>query len=148
VIISPVLQTLIQGGIFVKKFLAITLSLIFALSLSACGIGSGDMDSSSNQENRDNRDNIMSDSGISSQMSDILDSTATANIISRDRAIEIALNQAGLKQTDIRDLDTELDRDYNGSFWEVDFEAGEYEYSYDINAETEAITDFHREPID
>lgn len=65
--------------------------------------------------------------------------------ITRDKAIELALNHAKLTRTQVRDLETELDRERTGVFWEVDFESGGYEYSYDINAETEAIAKVEKE---
>ena len=65
--------------------------------------------------------------------------------ITRDKAIELALNHAKLTRTQVRDLETELDRERTGVFWEVDFESGGYEYSYDINAETEAIAKAEKE---
>jgi len=141
-IFTPFLQTLIQGGIIVKKFLPIIIALILALSLSACGFG---MDNSTDKESRNN---IMSDSIISSQISETLDSATTANFISRERAIEIALKNAGLQQADVYDLDAELDRETGGTFWDVDFEAGDYEYSYDIDAKTEKIIHSYKEPRD
>ena len=125
-----------------KKIFAITLSLIFAVSLSACGI------SSDNSTNRKGRNNTMSDSMLSSQMSDIFDSAASDTFITRDRAIEIALKEAGLKREDVYDLDAELDREQNGTYWDVDFDSGDYEYSYDIDAKTEKIANSHREPRD
>jgi uncharacterized membrane protein YkoI len=125
-----------------KKIFAIMLSLIFAVSLSACGFGSD------NNADSKSRSNIMSDSIISSQMSDTIDSNTTETLITRDRAIELALKEAGLKREDVYDLEADLDREQNGTYWEVDFDSGNYEYSYDIDAKTEKIANSHREPRD
>lgn len=125
-----------------KKIFAIMLSLILAVSLSACGFGSD------NNADSKSRSNIMSDSIISSQMSDTIDSNTTETLITRDRAIEIALKEAGLKREDVYDLEADLDREQNGTYWEVDFDSGNYEYSYDIDAKTEKIANSHREPRD
>ena len=125
-----------------KKIFAIMLSLIFAVSLSACGF------SSDNNADSKAKSNIMSDSIISSQMSDTIDSNTTETLITRDRAIEIALKEAGLKREDVYDLEADLDREQNGTYWEVDFDSGNYEYSYDIDAKTEKIANSHREPRD
>lgn len=125
-----------------KKIFAIMLSLIFAISLSACGFGSD------NNADSKSRSNIMSDSIISSQMSDTIDSNTTETLITRDRAIELALKEAGLKREDVYDLEADLDREQNGTYWEVDFDSGNYEYSYDIDAKTEKIANSHREPRD
>ena len=66
-------------------------------------------------------------------------SDATQSAIGRDRAIELALNHAGLNKADVRDLEAELDRERGGTYWEVDFEYGGYDYSYDLNAQTGEI---------
>lgn len=125
-----------------KKIFAIMLSLILAVSLSACGFGSD------NNADSKSRSNIMSDSIISSQMSDTIESNTTETLITRDRAIEIALKEAGLKREDVYDLEADLDREQNGTYWEVDFDSGNYEYSYDIDAKTEKIANSHHEPRD
>lgn len=69
----------------------------------------------------------------------------TKVIITRDRAVEIALSHAGIKSADVRELDAELDKEKNGSIWEVDFETKEHEYSYNINAVTEEIITSEKE---
>ena len=69
----------------------------------------------------------------------------TSAAISRDRAIELALDNAGLTADEVRDLEAELDRERSGIYWEVDFEAGGYEYSYDIDSATGEIVRVDRE---
>lgn len=54
--------------------------------------------------------------------------------ITRDEALNIALADAGLKKADVRDIDVELDYERSLKVYEVDFESGGFEYSYDINA--------------
>lgn len=97
---------------YYEKILAISIVLIVALALSACG-GRAVNDSSST--------------------------------ITRERALEIALDKAGVKQSDICDLDIDLDRERGTTVWEVDFDHGNLEYSYDIDAETGDITKVERE---
>ena len=58
----------------------------------------------------------------------------TEQTISKERAIEIALQAAGLTKEAVSDLEAELDKERNGLFWEVSFETREREYSYEINA--------------
>lgn len=72
--------------------------------------------------------------------------TVTTTLITRDRAIEIALQAAGLARADVRDLEAETEREQNGVFWEVEFEAGGYDYTYDIHAENGSIINQKREP--
>ena len=72
--------------------------------------------------------------------------TVTTTLITRDRAIEIALQAAGLARADVQDLEAETEREQNGVFWEVEFEAGGYDYTYDIHAENGSIINQKREP--
>ena len=65
--------------------------------------------------------------------------------ITRERALEIALEEAGVAETDIWDLDIELDQERGAKVWEIDFEHGNMEYSYDVNAESGDITKVERE---
>lgn len=69
-------------------------------------------------------------------------------LISRDRAIEIALLQAGLERSQVFDLEAELDRERGGVLWEVDFDTLQYEYSYDINAYDGTVVKTDRERND
>lgn len=62
--------------------------------------------------------------------------SAENELISRDKAIETALKDAGLAKTDVYDLEAELDYEFYGTFWEVSFDTREHEYSYDLNAKT------------
>ena len=68
-----------------------------------------------------------------------------SKLISKDKAVEIALKKAGLDKKSVFDLDAELDREREGVLWEVDFETKEYEYSYDINAYDGTVVNSKRE---
>lgn len=63
----------------------------------------------------------------------------STDYISRDKAKSIALNDAGLKESKIKQLEVELDKDDNK--YEVDFEYNGKEYSYEINAVSGKIID-------
>ena len=54
--------------------------------------------------------------------------------IGRDKAISIALDSAGVKQADVRDLETEMDYEGGVMVYEVEFETADAEYEFDINA--------------
>ena len=69
----------------------------------------------------------------------------SSELISKDKAVEIALKKAGLDKKSVFDLDAELDREREGVIWEVDFETREYEYSYDINAYDGTVLNSERE---
>ena len=50
------------------------------------------------------------------------------------QAKKIALDHAGVKQADARDLEAELDWENGKEIYEVSFEAGGYDYDYEIDA--------------
>lgn len=70
---------------------------------------------------------------------DVITNNQSTNYISRDKAKSIALNDAGLKESKVRQLEVELDKEDNK--YEVDFEYNGKEYSYEINATTGKIID-------
>lgn len=65
--------------------------------------------------------------------------------LSADEALDIALEQAGVTRADIRDLENNLDTENGVLVYEIDFEAGNTEYSYDVNATTGEITERDRD---
>ncbi len=105
-----------------KKFIASILSLVIILALSACGAASG-----SAKENPPIENNIAAKDGEKSSLPE-------ENLISRDRAIELALEKAGISREEIYDLDAELDIEKGVKCWEIDFESDGREYEYEINA--------------
>lgn len=70
---------------------------------------------------------------------DVITNNQSTNYISRDKAKSIALNDAGLNESKVRQLEVELDKEDNK--YEVDFEYNGKEYSYEINAITGKIID-------
>ena len=65
--------------------------------------------------------------------------SGTVQDIGYAKAKSIALNHAGVSETQAYDMDVELD-DEDGTFvYEVEFKSGGMEYSYEINAATGAI---------
>lgn len=70
---------------------------------------------------------------------DVITNNQSTNYISRDKAKSIALNDAGLKESKVKQLEVELDKEDNK--YEVDFEYNGKEYSYEINATTGKIID-------
>ena len=105
-----------------KRIIAFLIISILILSLSACA---------NNVSKPATIQNASSNEGLAQNNS--------AKIITREEALEIALKEAGLKQADIYDIDVEFDKEFGTGVWEVDFESGNLEYSYDINAQTGAI---------
>lgn len=69
----------------------------------------------------------------------------TSALISIDKARSIALNHAGLKESDIKQKKIEVERDDGIYKYEFEFTYGKYEYEYEINAKTGAIIDYEKE---
>ena len=132
-----------------KKLFALLLTLTFVLTLSACNNEGGTVKEQSAAtppqsvvESKDNADSQLTQPTESTDMQ----TQSNPELITRERAIELALSHAGLlHRSDIYDLDAEHDREYGGVFWEVDFENGGYDYSYEINAVTEEIVRHQKE---
>lgn len=123
-----------------KKLSALILTLVFVLTLSACGTNVSD--------NKDqNQSGTLSDPLITDSEQSAVSGNAsdTAELISRDKAIEIALSHAKFEQKDVINLTADLDREYGVSEWEVEFDKDGFEYSYDINASTGEIINSNKE---
>ena len=128
-----------------KKIIALALSLVFALSLAACS--RRDMD--------DTKSDMSSmTSSVKDKAESVTDKTESAAKNAADKAegsmklmakitakeaVEKALSHAGLKESEVTDIDTDLDRDNGVLVYEVDFNHGSTEYDYDIDAQTGEI---------
>ena len=65
--------------------------------------------------------------------------------LSKEDAIDIALEHAGLPRDQIRRLECEYDRDQGRPEWDIEFDCGGFEYSYEIHAETGVILEWDKE---
>lgn len=65
--------------------------------------------------------------------------------LSKTEARDIALKHAGLKASEVRDLEVELDRDDGKVHYDVDFEKDGYDYDYEIDAYSGKILKSHKE---
>lgn len=61
--------------------------------------------------------------------------------LTADEALDIALERAGVTKDSISNLESVLDTENGVLVYEIDFDAGNTEYSYDVNAETGAIVE-------
>lgn len=129
-----------------KKALAMILTAILALSLISCNNNSTTLKETDNNDTTVKADgtnieapdsNGKNDSDLSSSATpespDIL-GESEGELITRERAIELALEKAGLSADAVFDMDAELERERGNVYWEVDFDTREYEYSYVIDA--------------
>jgi len=113
------------------KLTALFTALVLALTLSACAIEPAVPSESALQPSENQP---VSTGGQAS--TDKKTASQTETLLTRDEAIAIALNDAGLDKSAIRDLDAERDYERGATVWEVDFDAGYLEYSYILDAQT------------
>lgn len=73
-----------------------------------------------------------SESDDSSPVSDI-------DYITREEAVGIALEHAGVKESEAYELECERDIERGITVYEVEFESGSYDYNYKVNVETGAV---------
>ena len=67
---------------------------------------------------------------------------ATTGAVTKDQALQIALNHAGLTKNDVMFSNVKKDYDDGMEIWEVKFHQGFYEYNYDIAVANGQIVDF------
>ena len=67
---------------------------------------------------------------------------AESGYIGESKAKQIALAHAGVSEGSIREFECELDREDGIMVYEIDFECGNYEYEYEINAATGEIVKY------
>lgn len=70
---------------------------------------------------------------------------STTGPMLQEEAVAIALAHAGYTADQVRELEVEKDREKGVLLFEVDFEAGGYEYEYKIHAETGEILHTEKE---
>ena len=124
-----------------KNLFALLLTAVLLFSLSACDNYAGEADKNSTPAPQSTPSDIQTDNINPSAPTPSSPSKPPVSEakITRDRAIEIALEKAKLQKADIRDLEAELDYEKGVLVWEVDFDYQNLDYSYDINADTGAV---------
>lgn len=86
---------------------------------------------------------------VASQNESVTDTTSSqSSLVDRENAITIALKKAGLKYSEVRDLEAEIDHKGKTTCWEVEFESKGFKYSYDIDAKTGEILRSEKERDD
>lgn len=120
-----------------KRNIFITiLTLIFAFSLAGCGGNKGSDNMMSDIRNGMQSAEDKVESGID-KAEDALDGTEAK--ISRDKAKQIALEHAKLKESDIKNYHIELDKDNGHLEYDIEFNYNGAEYDYEIDADTGEI---------
>ena len=88
-----------------------------------------------NQNYVDNSNtNINSDEDISGNIQENTTGVTNDKYISKQDAINIALKDLKLTEKDVYDLEVELERKYNNTVYEVNFDYKNLDYEYYINA--------------
>lgn len=120
-----------------KKFVSLFLCMVFVLSLTACGRTMDNMTSDIKSDGESVIDDAESMiDNAKSQLSDTDDKMNLMAGITANDALDAALEHAGVDESQTSDVDIDLDRDGGKLIYEVDFNIGNTEYDYDINAET------------
>lgn len=65
--------------------------------------------------------------------------------VSKEEAKKAVLAHAGLSEADVKFYKAELDRERVGLVYEVEFDAGKYEYDYEVDAETGKVLKAEKE---
>ena len=73
--------------------------------------------------------------------------TVTENI-TREKALSIAYDHAGVLSTSAYDVEAELDREKGREIYEIEFSANGYDYEYDVDALTGEVLKSERERDD
>ena len=71
--------------------------------------------------------------------------TETTTMITKDKALEIALAHANVSKNNISNLEVKLDKDDGTTKYEVEFDVGTIEYDYDIDAVSGKILKVEKE---
>ncbi len=125
-----------------KKLLALILTLVFVLSLSACTNKTGGSDNPE-EPSKPQQSTVETTSSAPLESSTSTVSKPSVNAseakISKDKAIETALKKVSKKKTEVHDLEAELEIENGVLVWEVEFEDGKFEYYFEINAKTGEI---------
>lgn len=74
--------------------------------------------------------------------------TTSGDTITSDEAKTIALNHAGVSESNTREMEVELDYEDGIQVYEVEFKSGTMEYSYEIKAADGTILDYEQEVDD
>lgn len=115
---------------------ALVILIMSSLIMSACtnaGTNNGEMEPPATQAPQDANENT----GTYQNQS--------ANIISSDDAKSVSLAHAGIAAENAVMYKSKLDRDDGKRVYEIEFYAGEYEYDYEIDAQSGEILKFDKE---
>ncbi len=117
------------------KYGVLIVALLLIIVLLVIGIVKDDKDSSVPTSNISS-DNVTNDNTAKDEKVPIDDNE---NYIGSNKALSIALEKLNIKESDIHDIDVELDYKYSKDVYEVNFNYNKEEYEFYIDAESGKI---------
>lgn len=90
---------------------------------------------------------IISSQNLSSELVTQTGIASDKTYIGREEALNIAYAHSGVVETDILEIEAELDSEHGVMIYEVEFETNTTKYEYDINASTGEIINFEQQTI-
>ena len=134
-----------------RKLLAVILAAL--LSLSGCGIYTSAASSGVPKEPEVGQSNgigsvaeeIRPDPVVSTPAETKPAQPSASTRLTKTQAEEIALKHEGFTAEQVKGLKSELDVDRGVPHYEVEFRVGQWEYDYDIHAETGAVLSFEKD---
>lgn len=82
------------------------------------------------------------------KVDDSYGNASTSNYISKEDAVRVGLEKAGVTESQVQNLQVEYDCEDGIIIYEVEFTAGGQEYEYDIISETGEILSYESEADD
>ena len=132
----------------IKKIIAAFFTVVFSVLLVGCGTQMGDdmsSDISSILEPNPNNSAEQNNTNYSDAQNG---NSSTEAKISKEKAKEIALKHANVKESEISDFEIELDTENGVLVYDISFDHNGKEYDYDVNATNGEISKSKNEIID
>ena len=97
-----------------------------------------------NNYNYDTNDNSVNNNSVNNDDNDVNNNDSN-NYITKEKALQIVLDDTKISRNDIYDLDIELDYKYNTNVYEISFNYQKHEYEYYLEAKTGKILHHFKE---
>ena len=118
----------------------LAICLVAMFSMAGCG-------SQSEEAAPPEETTVVEETTAAPEETTAVEETAAQKEIGEKKALKIARKDAGVSKADIAYSNAHLDMDDGRTVYEVEFQAGEIEYSYDIDAYTGEILDRDQDSI-
>ena len=132
-----------------KRILSLFLAAVMLFMLSACGSSEVLRRLDAIDERLDNVEDRLEDKLEGDNKMEAAPKQEAAPeqapLLSEQEALDIALGQAGLKESEVERLHIHLDNDDRRSEYDVDFHHGGYEYEFEIDARSGDILSYDKD---